>query len=197
MKNTCLVSARQRQGVSLLAGGGVPIGQWRQRVSSVPRLPFRIRKDGTWYCCGQPVRRKELRCLFASMMERDAQGRYWLDLGGRKGVIEVEDAPFLAVALDFTGSDARSQNICLRTNTDELISLGQDRPLHCDWQRGGQVPAYVEMGSRQGGDSLLARVSRPVMFELTALAIPERVGGQTCLGVWSRKCFFPLTRLDP
>src|SRR5208337_1037131 len=42
----------------------------RQRRAPVEcgDLPFLIRRDGTWLYCGSPIGRKELVCLFASVL---------------------------------------------------------------------------------------------------------------------------------
>lgn len=161
-----------------------------------PRLPFRVRRDGVWLYRGKPVTRKTMLCLFASLLRRDAQGRYWLDMPGQAGVIEVDDVPFLAVEMDFKGGCARTQTVCFRTNTDELVCVGERHPLVRDWRRGGEAPAYLRLRDRPGEAPLFARVGRSAMFELAALATPERLNGQECLGVWSRGTFFPLTRTE-
>jgi len=36
-------------------------------------LPFLIRRDGTWLYRGSPINRKELVCLFASVLKRSAR----------------------------------------------------------------------------------------------------------------------------
>src|SRR6516162_11777009 len=64
-------------------------------------LPFLIRRDGTWLYRGSPINRKELVCLFASVLKREADGSFWLETPAERGRIEVEDAPFIAVELDW------------------------------------------------------------------------------------------------
>ena len=39
---------------------------------------------------------------------------------------------------------------------------------------------------------LEARISRPVFYELVALAQPERIDGRQVMGVWSEGVFFPI-----
>ena len=86
-------------------------------------LPFLIRRDGTWLYRGSPIGRKELVCLFSSVLKRDEDGGFWLETPAERGRIEVEDAPFLAVELDWTGC-GRDQVLTFRTNVDELITAG-------------------------------------------------------------------------
>ena len=91
-------------------------------------LPFLIRRDGTWLYRGSPIERKELVCLFASVLRRDADGAWWLQTPAERGRIEVEDAPFVAVELDW-GGDGRRQTLSFRTNTDQVVTAGPDHPI--------------------------------------------------------------------
>lgn len=160
-------------------------------------LPFRICRDGTWLYRDTPMKRKAMQCLFSSLLERDEKGQYWLKTSVESGIIQVDDVPFIAVELDFHGKSCRQQNLCLRTNMDELVCVGPEHPLSCDWDRpvtNSTVP-YVHVRQGRGGYPLLARLSRAVVFELAALATIGHVGAQPCLGVWSQGVFFPLSRL--
>ncbi|UMM63596.1 DUF1285 domain-containing protein [Aristophania vespae] len=168
-----------------------------QQDQPLPHLPFHICRDGTWLYRGSPIKRKALICLFASLLRRDSMGRYWLKSTTESGLIHVEDVPFMAIELDFRGKCNRHQTLCFRTNVDELICLGEDHPLICDWDRpleDSTVP-YIHVRDGEGDKPILARVSRALLFELAALATIGHVNGKACLGVWSRNCFFPLSRL--
>ncbi len=76
-------------------------------------LPFLIKRDGTWLYRGSPINRKELVCLFSSVLRREEDGSWWLQTPAERGRIEVEDAPFVAVELDWTG-DGRHQVLSFR-----------------------------------------------------------------------------------
>jgi hypothetical protein len=160
-------------------------------------LPFVIQRDGTWLYRGSPILRKELVCLFASVLKREADGSFWLETPAERGCIEVEDAPFVAVELDWTG-DGRQQILSFRTNVDQVVTAGPDHPIRvahdvltCD------PTPYIRV--RKGADThdVEARISRAVYYELVALAVPEWVGCRRMLGVWSRGKFFPLGELPP
>lgn len=160
-------------------------------------LPFHIRRDGTWLYRGTAITRKAMLCLFSSLLDRDEKGKYWLTTPTESGIIHVDDVPFMAVELDFRGHSSRHQNLCLRTNMDEVLCIGPEHPLVCDWDRptsDSTVP-YVYVRPGRGEYPIMARVSRPVLFELAALAAPGHVKGEPCLGVWSQGTFFPLSRL--
>ena len=58
-----------------------------------------IDRNGIWYYHGSPIGRKELVKLFATILQRDEAGAYWLITPAEMARITVEDAPFLAVEL--------------------------------------------------------------------------------------------------
>ena len=59
-----------------------------------------IASDGRWFHEGGEIRRKAIVKLFASVLTKDANGKYWLTTPVEKGEITVEDAPFIIVALN-------------------------------------------------------------------------------------------------
>ncbi len=155
-------------------------------------LPFVIQRDGTWLYRGSPINRKELVCLFASVLRRDAEGAYRLETPAERGRIDVEDVPFLAVELDWTG-DGHHQLLSLRTNVDEVVTVGPDHPLRVSHDVLTCEPTpYVLVRPGDGALGIEARISRAVYYELVALAVPEWVGCRRMLGVWSQGRFFPL-----
>jgi uncharacterized protein len=160
-------------------------------------LPFLIKRDGTWLYRGTPIGRKELVCLFASVLKREADGSFWLQTPAERGRIEVEDAPFTAVELDWTG-DGRSQVLSFRTNVDQVVTAGLEHPIRIAHDILTCEPTpYIRIRPGEGAFAVEARISRPVYYELTALGVPEWVGGRRMLGVWSRGLFFPLGEMPP
>lgn len=154
-------------------------------------LDIRIGRDGTWYYHGSPIGRKEMVCLFASVLRRYPDGSYWLVTPAEAGRIEVEDVPFLGVELFVSGS-GRDQIVSVRTNVDEIVTIGEDHPLRMMGgpQRDDRIP-YVEVR-----DGLAARLSRPVFYELVALGVEQGTGADRAFGVWSAGRFFPLGSVD-
>lgn len=168
----------------------------RQRPRRVPvecgDLPFLIRRDGTWLYRGSPINRKELVCLFASVLKREADGSFWLETPAERGRIEVEDAPFTAVELDWVG-DGRHQTLSFRTNIDQVVTAGPDHPIRIAHDLLTCEPTpYILVRSGAADWGIEARINRAVYYELVALAVPEWVGCRRMLGVWSRGRFFPL-----
>src|SRR4051794_16501811 len=60
---------------------------------------MRIDRNGVWHYRNSPIGRKELVCLFASVLKREPDGSYWLETPVERGRITVEDAPFVAVEM--------------------------------------------------------------------------------------------------
>ncbi len=161
-------------------------------------LPFLIKRDGTWLYQGTPINRKELVCLFASVLRREEDGSWWLQTPAERGRIEVEDAPFVAVELDWTG-DGHHQVLSFRTNIDEVITAGPDHPIRVshDVITCEPTPYLLVRSGAAPHLAVEARINRATYYELVALAVPEWVGNKRLLGVWSQGRFFSLGELPP
>jgi hypothetical protein len=171
-------------------------GRLRQPVDC-GHLPFLIQRDGTWLYRGSPIARKEMVCLFSSVLKRDADGQFWLETPMERGRIEVEDAPFVAVELDWSGI-GREQTLTFRTNVDQLISAGPQHPIRIAHDILTCEPTpYILVRPGEGRLPIEARISRAVYYELVALAEPAMVQCRRMLGVWSRGSFFSLGELPP
>ncbi len=172
-------------------------------VQRPPRTPvfcgdiaIRIARDGSWHYQGSPIRRKELVCLFASVLTREQDGSYWLITPAERGRIEVEDAPFLAVEL-FVSTCRGQQILSFRTNVDEVVEAGREHPVRIARDIVTCLPTpYVAVRPGRGTLPIEARIDRSVYYELVALAVPETVHGEAVLGVWSGESFFPLGQAD-
>ncbi len=156
---------------------------------------MRIARDGTWFYRGSPIGRKELVCLFASVLKREPDGSYVLETPVERGRIEVEDAPFVAVEMfwrecadPFVPNPVPRQCLTFRTNLDEMVTADADHPIRVQVDPRSREPRpYITV--RPG---LEARINRAVFYELVALAQPETVEGRPVLGVWSEGVFFPI-----
>jgi hypothetical protein len=156
---------------------------------------MRIARDGSWHYRGSPIGRKELVCLFASVLKREADGSYWLETPVERGRIEVEDAPFVAVEMwwrscadPFALHPEPRQCLTFRTNLDEMVTADAEHPIRVAIDPRTREPRpYITV--RPG---LEARINRAVFYELVALAEPETIDGRALLGVWSEGVFFPI-----
>ena len=157
---------------------------------------IRIARCGTWYYRGSQISRKPLVSLFASVLKREPDGGYVLETPVERGRIEVEDAPFVAVELfwrDCACPETGKPRQCLtfRTNLDEMVTADAAHPIRvalCPATREPRPYIMVRPG-------LEARISRPVFYELVALAQPETIDGREVLGIWSEGIFFPIDDL--
>ena len=159
-------------------------------------LPFLIKRDGTWLYRGSPIGRKELVCLFASVLKREQDGSFWLQTPAERGRIDVEDAPFIAVEMDWVGC-GHEQALTFRTNVDELVTAGPDHPIRVahDYLTCEPTPYIRVRGTPEA--PVEARISRAVYYELAALAEPCITKCRRMMGVWSRGAFFALGELPP
>lgn len=169
----------------------LPAAVGKQPQIGLGDLDMRIARDGTWSYRGSPIGRLALVKLFASVLRREPDGCYWLVTPAERGRIEVEDVPFLAVALTVAG-EGRDQRLIFRTNLDEFVTAGPDNPLRMETAASGEPAPYILV--RNGLD---ARLARPVFYDLVDLAKEERIGDTTRFGVWSKDVFFRLGEPGP
>jgi len=154
-------------------------------------IDIRIARDGTWLYHGSPISRKPLVKLFASVLRRESDGTYWLITPAERVRIQVDDAPFVAVALSVAG-EGRAARIAFTTNVDDEVTAGPEHPIRVVHDsRTGEPSPYVAV---RGG--LEALITRPVYYELVALGAEETVEGGRLYGVWSDRRFFALGSLE-
>jgi len=151
-------------------------------------LKLRIGADGTWYYRNSPIDRLPLVKLFASVLRREADGRYWLVTPVERGLVAVEDAPFVAVDCIASGS-GQDQSLRFRTNLDEEVTAGTDHPIRvAENPENAEPRPYLLL--RPGLEALIAR---SVFYRLAELAVPAPDDPER-LGLWSEGQFFTLGR---
>ena len=154
-------------------------------------LDMRIARDGTWFYRGSPIGRPALVKLFASVLRREPDGRYWLVTRAERGRIEVDDVPFLAVALTVEG-EGREQKLIFQTNLDDIVTAGPDNPLRVETAASGEPAPYILVR-----DNLEARIARAVFYDLVELGEEELNEETSQFGVWSSGRFFRLGEPGP
>ena len=166
------------------AGAGLTGFPWPDRICDTA---MRIGRDGTWYHQGRPIGRMRLCQLFATVLQRDPDGVYWLVTPAERGEIEVEDSPFLAVELR-AEQDAGGQVLRFRTNLDHWVEAGPDHAIRIAASPvTGDPTPYIHIR-----DGLEARIARPVFYELAELAREDAVGGSLRYCVDSRGRVFEI-----
>ncbi len=172
-----------------------PAPQQPRPASAGGHLPFVIKRDGTWLYRGSPITRKPMICLFSTVLQREADGAFVLETPAERGRIEVEDAPFIAVELHWSGHGS-GQTLGFRTNTDQCVTAGPEHPIRIAHDLLTCAPTpYLHIRDGKGKFPIEARINRATYYELVALAEPGVVQGRKVLGVWSGGVFFSLGRL--
>jgi uncharacterized protein len=164
------------------AGSGLPpVERWHPEYCG--EMDLVIKRDGSWWHEGTRITRDRLVRLFATILRKDDDGIHYLVTPVEKIAIQVEVAPFLAVRVDAVG-EGREQSLVFHTNMDELAEAGPDHPISVsiDPETGEPTPLVHVRGN------LEALMTRPVFYELAALAVEE----DGVLGVWSGGQFFAL-----
>ena len=123
--------------------------------------------------------------LFASVLSVDDAGQHWLRTPVEFGRIAVEDAPFIITALASTGRK-KERSITATDNLDREFKMGEDTPLIFK-SRTAEVASENSCPYMRLPDGLLARLSRPVWYELAGLADCEDDAGLP--GLWSSGTF--------
>ncbi len=141
-------------------------------------IDMRIRRDGSWDYMGTPINRMRMVRLFSTILRRDGDD-FFLVTPVEKVGIKVDDAPFVAVEMDYKDGE-----IVFRTNVDDYVKVSKDNPISVRVNdETGEPSPYVLVR-----DNLEALIARSVYYELVKHA--KEHNGQ--LGVWSEGVFFPM-----
>jgi len=146
-------------------------------------IDMRIAQDGTWFYMNSPIGRKPLFKLFASVMRRDEDGKFFLVTPVEKCGIRVDDAPFVAIRMEVEGQ-GREQLLSFETNVDDVVTVDAEHPMRVEDEQGtGGLKPYVLVRGR-----LEALVSRALFYDLVARGCVEG----DWFGVWSGGKFWPM-----
>jgi hypothetical protein len=88
------------------------------------------------------------------------------------------------MAVEGEGDD---RQIAFRTNVNDLVQVGPDRPLRFKRDDSGGVKPYVKVRGE-----LWARVSRALALDLIALGEERETDGKMMFGVRIKDAFFPI-----
>lgn len=155
-----------------------PVEQWNPPFSG--DIDMEIRRDGTWFYEGTPIVRPGLVKLFASILICEDE-KYFLVTPVEKVGIRVDDAPFVAVDFEVSGT-GRDQRLTFTTNLEDVTVAGPDVPLRFvgDEQTGEPSP-YVRVRR-----NLEALIDRKSFYRLVELGVHH----EGWFGVWSGGVFF-------
>jgi hypothetical protein len=149
-------------------------------------IDMRIAADGSWHYQGSPIRRPAMVRLFASVLKREGD-RYFLVTPVEKVGIKVDDAPFLAVALEH-GPETSQRTLVFRTNVDDVVTCNADHRLRFEPEQGtGGIKPSLHVRFE-----LWALVTRSLFLDLVALGEVRETDGRRLFGVASAGEFFPM-----
>lgn len=134
----------------------------------IQNFDIEIKADGRWFHEGGEIKRMGLVKLFASVLSRDAQGRYWLTTPVEKGEIMVEDAPFVIVGLRREGR-GQSQSIYLIDNLETEHLLSKQTPLLMQVGKQGEAKPYIQLAK-----GLSAVVKTTIFYEMAEIALESQ-----------------------
>lgn len=145
-----------------------PVESWNPRLSG--DIDIRIARDGTWYHEGGAITRLELVRLFSSLLKRE-DDQYYLVTPVEKWRIQVDDAPFVIVALEREVDADGTQQLVFATNVGDQVIAGPDHPLRVvDVSARGTAPYLLVRRNLEG------LLSRPVYYQLAEIAEPAPDG---------------------
>lgn len=162
-----------------------PVHLWNPELSG--ELDMRIARDGTWYHEGGAITRLALAQLFSGILRLDDDDRYYLITPVEKWAICVDDAPFVAVRMEVVGQ-GEAQTLRFFTSLEHEVVADRDHPITVTQDdKTGEPSPYVLLRG-----NLKALIHRNVFYQLVELAQEHEHDGQTRLGVWSSRIFFPI-----
>ena len=161
-----------------------PVERWNPPYCG--DIGMRIAADGTWFYQNSPIGRAALVKLFSRVLRRDEDDQHYLVTPVEKVSVEVEDAPFQAVAMQVEGK-GREQAIGFRTNVGDVTIAGPEHAMRFARDVQGGLRPYVHVRGR-----LEARLTRALYYDLVEIAVPAEHDDADWLGVWSQGLFFPM-----
>ncbi len=161
-------------------GGLPPVHLWNPDFCG--DLDMRIARDGTWFYLGTPIGRPELVRLFSTVLRKDGDD-YFLVTPVEKVGITVDDAPFVAVDFEVTGS-GKGQTLTFETNVGDFVPAGPDHPIRVERDaKTGEPSPYVLVRA-----NLEALIDRKSFYRLVDIGAHH----DGWFGIWSDGEFFPI-----
>ena len=137
-----------------------PIHLWNPPLSGT--IDIRIDVNGDWFHESSKITRDKLVFLFSSILRFEPEHGYVLVTPVEKWIIQVDDAPFLAVAMTVR-DNAGVEEIWFATNIGEEICVSEETPLVDEGDVDNPRPyVYLSRG-------LKARLTQSIYYQLADL----------------------------
>ena len=165
-----------------------PIEKWNPPFCG--DIDMTISKSGKWYYMGSEIKRPAMVKLFAGILRLESDNSYYLVTPVEKVRIQVEDAPFVAVAITKEQSEGMN-TVTFRTNLNDEIVLSKENPLSIEIKKNDEPSPYITVRN-----NLRALISRSVFYELVDLAETIPIDGVPYLAIKSQGEIFKIHKVE-
>ena len=165
-----------------------PIEKWNPPFCG--DIDMTISKSGKWYYMGSEIKRPAMVKLFSGILRLESDNLYYLVTPVEKVRIQVEDAPFVAVAITKEQSDGMN-TVTFRTNLNDKIVLSKENPLSIEIKKNDEPSPYITVRN-----NLRALISRSVFYELVDLAETIPIDGVPYLAIKSQGEIFKIHKVE-
>ena len=165
-----------------------PIEKWNPPFCG--DIDMTISKSGKWYYMGSEIKRPAMVKLFSGILRLESDNSYYLVTPVEKVRIQVEDAPFVAVAITKEQSEGMN-TLTFRTNLNDEIVLSKENPLSIEIKKNDEPSPYITVRN-----NLRALISRSVFYELVDLAETIPIDGVPYLAIKSQGEIFKIHKVE-
>ena len=165
-----------------------PIEKWTPPFCG--DIDMTISKSGKWYYMGSEIKRPAMVKLFSGILRLESDNSYYLVTPVEKVRIQVEDAPFVAVAITKEQSEGMN-TVTFRTNLNDEIVLSKENPLSIEIKKNDEPSPYITVRN-----NLRALISRSVFYELVDLAETIPIDGVPYLAIKSQGEIFKIHKVE-
>ncbi|MDC3208741.1 DUF1285 domain-containing protein [Pelagibacteraceae bacterium] len=165
-----------------------PIEKWNPPFCG--DIDMTISKSGKWYYMGSEIKRPAMVKLFSGILRLESDNSYYLVTPVEKVRIQVEDAPFVAVAITKEQSEGMN-TVTFRTNLNDEIVLSKENPLSIEVKKNDEPSPYITVRN-----NLRALISRSVFYELVDLAETIPIDGVQYLAIKSQGEIFKIHKVE-
>ena len=165
-----------------------PIEKWNPPFCG--DIDMTISKSGKWYYMGSEIKRPAMVKLFSGILRLESDNLYYLVTPVEKVRIQVEDAPFVAVAITKEQSEGMN-TVTFRTNINDEIVLSKENPLSIEIKKNDEPSPYITVRN-----NLRALISRSVFYELVDLAETIPIDGVPYLAIKSQGEIFKIHKVE-
>ena len=165
-----------------------PIEKWNPPFCG--DIDMTISKSGKWYYMGSEIKRPAMVKLFSGILRLESDNSYYLVTPVEKVRIQVEDAPFVAVAITKEQSEGMN-TVTFRTNLNDEIVLSKENPLSIEIKKNDEPSPYITVRN-----NLRALISRSVFYELVDLAETIPIDGVPYIAIKSQGEIFKIHKVE-